>query len=163
MPNILRKTIAATAVFTLALSSLMLVPRASEFSPYADTLVGVGIIDPKPSEAQYRFRDSITRAEVAKIVVKLRGENPSGCQGNIYSDVTATLGDLCGYVEAAAKAGIVSRQETFRPTEPVTRAELAKMIFSGAGISSSETLAGFRDVPSSLGDLVGYINAGVSI
>lgn len=131
----------------------------SEFLPYAETLATNGVINVQPNEAGYRLADSITRGEMAKIAVNLAGVIPTGCLGTMYSDVT-TSNTLCAYVEAAADAGIVSSAfANFRPSALVTRAEMTKMLLAAVGQSPSATSAGYMDVPESLGDLAGYINA----
>lgn len=100
---------------------------------------------------------------MAKIAVKLAGTSAAECTGNMYSDVTPALGDLCGYIETAANSGIVSRLYAwFRFSDTVTRAELVKMLLAADKIEPSPVSAGFSDVSSSLGDLNGYINAGVA-
>lgn len=59
----------------------------------------------------------------------------------VFSDVTSTLGDLCGYIEAAAQANLVNKTLTrFRPTDFVTRAEALKILLSA------------KDIPPSLED-----------
>lgn len=104
----------------------------------------------------------MTRAETAKIAVKLSGSGTTGCKGNIYSDVTSSLGDLCEYIEAAADAKIVSReQDQFRASELVTRAEIVKILLGAVHVAPSSKPSGFSDVPESLSDLAGYINAAV--
>lgn len=134
----------------------------SEFLSYAQDLAKAGIIVEKGEEVEYRLGDSVTRAEMVKIAVGLMGEKSSNCKGTFYTDVDTHLGNLCGYIETASQVGIVSKSNiTFRPTDPVTRAEMIKMLLIANKIPSSDISAGFRDVPDSLGDLSGYINAGV--
>lgn len=71
---------------------------------------------------------TVTRAEAVKIAVLIRHGKPQECTGKTFSDVTPEIGrDLCGYVEAGAKLGIVSPARKFRPADPVTRAEMEKM------------------------------------
>lgn len=123
----------------------------SEFGPYADVLSANGIISRKSSHEEYRVDDALTRSEAVKIAVLLSGNRQAVCTGETYSDVTQEFGDLCGYVEAAARIGIVSQDaDAFRPTEAVTRAEMTKMFLSAKKISPSSRFAGFSDVPESL-------------
>jgi hypothetical protein len=103
---------------------------------------------------------NISRAEMAKIAVKLRGNDVIGCSGNVYVDVTGSLGDLCSYLEIAASGGIISlAHTTFRPYDTISRAEMVKMLLAAKDISPSVVKAGFSDVSPSLGDLEGFINA----
>lgn len=123
----------------------------SEFDPYAETLSANGVISQKSSSEEYRVDDGLTRSEAVKIAVLLSGNRQAVCTGETYVDVMPEFGDLCGYVEAAARIGIVSSDvRTFRPTEAVTRAEMAKMFLSAKKILPSSRFAGFSDVPESL-------------
>lgn len=135
----------------------------SEFGGYARDLAETGIIDEKENESEYRLDASVTRAEIAKIAVKLAGKETVRCSGTLYSDVSSNLGNLCGYIEAAAEAGIALRIGTlFRPVDSITRAEMIKMLLIANKIPPSDTPSGFSDVPDSLGDLARYIHAGVA-
>jgi hypothetical protein len=134
----------------------------SEFAMYAGELADAGVISTQSSEAGYRLSDNITRAELAKIAVNLAGEEATECAGDVFGDVTSSMGDLCGYVEAAAEAGIVSAaNNNFRPMDLVTRAEMVKMLLAAKGVAPTDVSAGFADVSASMGDLAGYINAAV--
>lgn len=135
-----------------------LVAAASEFLPYAETLADNGVITAQSSEAGYRLGDNVTRAEIAKVVANLGGIDPLACSGTTYSDVGSGLGDLCGYVEALADAGVVSTSSaTFRPNANVTRAEMVKMILGALGEVGSDVDAGYMDL-GGLGDLASYVN-----
>jgi S-layer homology domain len=165
MSNLFKKvtsTASALAIATVAMGSTLTAFAASEFAMYAEELATAGVINTQASEAGYRLGDNITRAEMAKIAVKLADGAAAECAGNVFSDVTASLGDLCGYIEAAADAGIVSTANAkFRPADLVTRAEMVKMLLAAKGVAPTDVSAGFSDVTASLGDLAGYINAGV--
>lgn len=139
-------------------TSASLVAAASEFLPYAETLADNGVITAQSSEAGYRLGDNVTRAEIAKVVANLGGIDPVACSGTTYSDVGSGLGDLCGYVEALADAGVVSTSSaTFRPNANVTRAEMVKMILGALGEVGSDVEAGYMDL-GGLGDLATYVN-----
>ncbi len=65
---------------------------------------------------------------MAKIVANLHGIPPLVCTGERYPDVNTQLGDLCGYIEALAQGSLVdSSLSRYRPSDPVTRAEMIKM------------------------------------
>lgn len=154
-------TVSAIAVVASAVGSTVTASAASEFAAYADALAAAGYINAQSTEAGYRLGDNITRAEMAKIAVNLNGAEVATATDKMFSDVTtAKLGDLAGYVETAANAGIVSKANAkFRPTDLVTRAEMVKMLMAAKGVAPAETSAGFADVTSALGDLAGYVNA----
>jgi hypothetical protein len=115
-------------------------PLLAEGSPwdYARALARTGVIRERQESSDYRFEAPVSRAEAAKIATNLMGLNPETCRGVIFSDVGPELGDLCGYVEAAAESGIFSKSPPrFRPSDPVTRAEMAKIFLMANAIGPS--------------------------
>ena len=110
MSNFFTKLASSVGIVTLvaASTSASLVSAASEFLAYADLLADNGVISTQSSEAGYRLSSNITRAELAKVVANLGGIDIVSCTGDVYSDVGAAQGDLCGYIEALADAGVVS-------------------------------------------------------
>jgi S-layer homology domain len=160
MSNFFSKLTSTVSVVTLvaASTSASFVAAASEFLVYAEALADNGVITAQSTEAGYRLGDNITRAELAKTVANLGGYTPTECAGDVFSDVGSSLGDLCGYVEALAEAGVVSTSSaTYRPTANVTRAEMVKMILGALGETPSDVDAGYMDLDG-LGDLAGYVN-----
>lgn len=160
MSNFLTKLTSVVGVATLVAvsASASLVAAASEFLPYAEVLADNSVISAQSSEAGYRLGNNITRAEIAKVVANLGGIEATACSGDVFSDVGAGLGDLCGYVEALADAGVVSTASaTFRPSANITRAEMVKMILGALGETGSDVDAGYMDL-TGLGDLASYIN-----
>ncbi|MDD5377085.1 MAG: S-layer homology domain-containing protein [Candidatus Gracilibacteria bacterium] len=96
---------------------------------------------------------------MAKVAVNIKKANVKECTGKVFSDVTSSLGDLCGYVEAAAEAGLVTKTYTkFRPLDLVTRAEMLKMLLSAKGIAAITEDQGFKDLGTDA-SLNGFINA----
>jgi S-layer homology domain len=160
MSNFFTKLTSVMGAATLVAvsTSASLVAAASEFLPYAETLADNSVISAQSTEAGYRLGDNVTRAEIAKVVANLGGIDPVACSGTTYSDVGSGLGDLCGYVEALADAGVVSTSSaTFRPNANVTRAEMVKMILGALGEVGSDVDAGYMDL-GGLGDLASYVN-----
>lgn len=160
MSTLFKKATATAGVFAIVASSMSATFAAttSEFLQYADALATAGIIN-KNTEVGYRLGDSLTRAEMAKIAANINGATPDVCTGVVYFDVTANLGDLCGYIEAASAAGLVSKtQAKFRPLDKVTRAEATKMLLTAKEIPPTTIDAGFKDLIAG-SDLNGYINA----
>lgn len=102
------------------------------------------IITSQPTTTGYRLDDTITRAEVAGIALKLRGTTfPEWyiCK-KYFSDVTSNDW-ICRAVEMAADAGFVSRTNTtFRPQDKITRAE-ALSIMIKAGWLSVNNISGY--------------------
>lgn len=166
MSNLFKKvtsTTSALAIVATAMSSSLTAFAASEFATFADSLAEAGVINTQSSEAGYRLGDNITRAEMAKIAVVLADDTAVECAGDVFSDVTSAQGDLCGFIESAAALEIVSTANTkFRPSDLVTRAEMVKMLLSARGVAPTDVSAEFDDVPASMGDLYGYVNAAVA-
>jgi len=160
MVNFSTKMTSAVSMVALLASTLgtSVVSAASEFLPYASVLADNAVIGTQSSEAAYRLGDTITRAELAKVTANLGGYTATECSGTVYGDVSANLGDLCGYIEALAQAGVVStKNANFRPTASVTRAEMTKMLLGAVGETASDVDAGYTDL-TGLGDLAGYVN-----
>jgi hypothetical protein len=160
MGNFSKKMTSAVSIATLLASTLSLsaVSAASEFASYAQVLADNDVISTQSTEAGYRLGDTVTRAELAKITANLGGYTATECAGDVYSDVSSKLGDLCGYIEALAEAGVISTSNaTFRPAAAVTRAEMVKMLLGAVGETGSDTDAGYTDTKN-LGDLASYVN-----
>jgi S-layer homology domain len=150
-------TVSVVALVATAMSA-SLVSAASEFLPYATLLADNAVIGTQTNESGYRLGDTVTRAELAKVTANLGGYTIASCAGTTYGDVGASLGDLCGAIEALAEAGVVSTANAnFRPSAAVTRAEATKMLLGAVGEAGSSTAAGYMDT-ASLGDLAMYIN-----
>lgn len=162
MSNFFKKvtsTVSVVAIVASAMSSTLVANAASQFAPYADALATAGIISKQTTEAGYNLGNNVTRAEMAKVAVNIKKAEVKECTGTVFSDVTATLGDLCGYVEAAAEAGLVNKTAAkFRPMDLVTRAEMLKMLLGAQGIAPIDEDMGFTDLGSDA-SLNGYINA----
>ena len=162
MSNLFKKvtsTVSVVAMVASAMSATLVANAASQFTPYADALATAGIIAKQSTEAGYNLGNNVTRAEMAKVAVNLKKATVTECTGTVFSDVTSKLGDLCGYVEAAAAAGLVNKTAAkFRPMDLVTRAEALKMLLSAKGIAASTEDQGFMDLGTDA-SLNGYINA----
>jgi hypothetical protein len=83
-------TVSVLAIAASAIGATASVSAASEFLTYAENLSEAGIIN-AGTEAQYRLGDNITRAEVAKIAVKVSGVEMYDCVGDVFSDVGTSL------------------------------------------------------------------------
>ncbi len=108
----------------------------------ANFLAEKNIITKQIYETKYRLDDSITRAEVVGIALKLRGTRlpESYTCKNYFSDVKFVPFSndqwICRAVELAADAGLVSRTNTkFRPQDEITRAEALAVIMQAYNLS----------------------------
>lgn len=82
-------------------------------------------------DGTFRAGNSITRAEALKIILKAKGITVGGGANvsDYFSDVSASDW-FANYVSYAYKNGMITgySDNTFRPNDPVTRAEFAKMV-----------------------------------
>lgn len=100
----------------------------------------------------------VTRAEFLKLTLNSAGIDVSKEADPQYSDVASTH-TLNKYIAYASRNGIVSGQNgKFRPNDIITRAEAAKVLVRGAGISAAIKSTSFVDV-SSTNSLGGYIQS----
>ena len=81
--------------------------------------------------SQYDFYPNVpaTRAEIAAILVRIRGLKPEEPQEQLFTDVKPTDW-FNGYIYTAVKAGLLQgyKDHTFRPNKPVTRAEFVTLL-----------------------------------
>lgn len=112
--------------------------QVTSFSDVATTdwyagYVSLAVTEKIISTTQTTFRpnDTITRAEVAKILVGVFGYTPS-TRSSTFIDVETTS-DLSKYIETAKEKEFFTGQKTakgiiFRPNDNITRAEIAKVV-----------------------------------
>src|SRR5439155_14511733 len=102
------------------------------------------------ADGSYRPYNSVTRGQVAKIVVLGFGYAIVSGDGHTFSDVPAD-NPFAPYIETAYAHGLISgyADGTYRPESNVTRGQIAKIIVSGAGLKLvSPTTPTFSDVAS---------------
>src|SRR5207248_3825087 len=113
-------------------------------------------------DGTFRLYDSVTRAQVARIVVLAFGY-PLAAPQQRFSDVALSY-PFAAYVETAYAHGLLSgyADGTFRPANSVTRGQLAKIVAVAAGLTPlTPAKASFRDVsPGSA--FYGYVEAAYS-
>jgi N-acetylmuramoyl-L-alanine amidase len=86
----------------------------------------------------FRPNDPISRAEATKILVAALGAKVDADIHITFVDVNPNS-DLTKYVETARLLGILSGQIIngtlhFRPNDPITRAEIAKVVVNSFGL-----------------------------
>lgn len=96
-----------------------------------------------------------------KVAAKLAGLTIQDCStssSRIFRDIPSSLGNICGYIEAVANAGIIQSTDRsgnrgtlfFRPSVPVSRAEMTKILLIALNQDSSLSPPQFIDVSTSL-------------
>jgi len=100
------------------------------------------------ADGNFHPNSSITRAQVAKIVVLAFGLPLVSGDGHNFSDV-ASGSPFAAYIDTAYANGLVSgyADGTYRPNSNVTRGQIAKIIVSAAGLKLvSPATPSFSDV-----------------
>ncbi len=98
---------------------------------HIETAADLGMVS--TANANYRPLDLVTRAEMVKILLESQNIAPTSVDAG-FQDISGT-GDLAGYINAAAAAGIVSQASMFRPNDTATRGEAFKVAANSAGLS----------------------------
>ena len=97
-------------------------------------------------DGTFKPDNNITRAEMTKILVKVQGLEEADPDMPQFKDVNPSDW-YYGYIEAAARAGLVKGYETgeFRPNQKITREEIAALICRAMGKESeAASLANVR-------------------
>ncbi|MBS9783828.1 S-layer homology domain-containing protein [Candidatus Gracilibacteria bacterium] len=88
------------------------------------TLANAGVVS--TSFSKFRPNDKVTRAEMTKIILGALGETGSNTSAG-YSDVTASLGDLAGFINRANELKCARSATYFRPNASSSRGETFKI------------------------------------
>ncbi len=138
--TLFKKAVASAAALSVVLSivSPVVGVNAADVSvDAANRLATLGIINNNSENpSAYRLNDSITRWEMAKVMLNLAGEEPNTtCEGK-FSDVSAKAPNdwVCGYVEKGLELGFLSANSKFRPNDSITEAETLKMVMEALGV-----------------------------
>ncbi|HZD60031.1 MAG TPA: N-acetylmuramoyl-L-alanine amidase [Anaerolineae bacterium] len=127
------------------------VPSSAYYYTAVNSLASKGIISGF-ADGKFRPNEPVTRAQMAKLLAAAKGF-PLTSETTVsisFSDVPSGYWGT-DYIMASAAAGIVSGYPdgTFRPDRPITRAELARMLFLATGTPAfTPTNPTFSDVSS---------------
>ena len=117
-------------------------------------LVNAGVINgiPVNGEIHFKAEKSVTRSEVAKMVVLAAGYTPKTVTKSSFSDVPMDV--MTGYIERAVELGFMSPTATgkFSPYVPIKRDEMSKVLALAfkLDVTSTQNLAiPFTDVSKS--------------
>ena len=141
----LKKVVALIAVFAMMVSTVAFaqtfgdVKDGDNYYEAIETLNKLGIItgDDENNDGVMEFRpeDSITRAEIAVIVARIKGQTGAVAQTNtVFTDVPATHW-ASGYIAQATNQGIVNGygDGTFGPDDKVLYQDVVKMLMETLG------------------------------
>jgi hypothetical protein len=126
------------------------VPPSQPFYPYIQCLTGHGIVNGY-ADGTFRPNAGVTRGQVAKIVATAADFSDKILPTQqTFSDVPASH-PFWQWIERVAAHGVVSgyADGTFRPSDAVTRAQLAKIAANAAGYQEPVSSQTFSDVPLS--------------
>ncbi|XKE93992.1 S-layer homology domain-containing protein [Metaplanococcus flavidus] len=116
----------------------------SEITELADKGVIKGHTD-----GTYRPNDDVTRAQSAMMIVRALGISTANRPDPNFQDVTSKTS---GYAEIAALVdlGVFSKDKNFNPTQPATRAQVAKILVEAFNLKGSGSgIKAFTDVSAS--------------
>ncbi|MDF9408171.1 MAG: Internalin-A precursor [Pelotomaculum sp. PtaB.Bin013] len=103
-------------------------PESDPFYPYVNYLVKTNLIQGYP-DGSFRPADSITRAEVAALLVRAGKLNELAPVTQTYSDISPSHWAYTT-IERATYAGLIKGypDQTFRPEAPISRAEACALL-----------------------------------
>jgi plastocyanin len=106
------------------------VPPGSAFFPYVETAVAHGILSGYDDET-FRPFNNVTRGQIAKIVALAHAWPLADPPAGTFSDVPPGS-PFYPYIETAAAHSVLSgyADNTFRPANPATRGQAAKIIYN---------------------------------
>ena len=106
-------------------------------------LMQAGFISGYP-DGTFKPDNAITRAEFLKIITSVLGLAPASSSSSSFSDVSSEDW-FFGYIMAAVEKGIVSGYPdgTFKPNNPITRQEAAKIVVKAEKIDETQANPAF--------------------
>lgn len=149
------------------------VPAESALAGEVRKAVDYGLMNGYDNDT-FGYGDSMTRAQFTAVLVRMMGWDTVTPQTPTYTDVPASH-TWYGVIETAAAHDVADDGGAFRPSDPVTRGEMAELLVRALGLKgAAERLAPtasdhyarihggtpFIDLP---GDRVGYITIAYTI
>lgn len=141
--------ISAPAVLTKASGFTDLNPHADNYKPILE-MYNRGYVSGY-KDGTFRPNQSVTRGQAAKMLAQALNLNTTNPNNPRFSDIPPNHG-FYRYIAALANAGIINgySDQTFRPNEPITRNQMAKILTLGYKFQQSTKLThDFRDVAES--------------
>ena len=122
-------------VVTPATPSFSDVPTTNPFYGYIETAQArMGVISGYGTMRTFRPEQHVTRGQISKMIVSAFAWAINTAGGPHFTDVPAS-DPFYGFVETAFNHNVISGygDRTFRPGNPVTRAQLSKMLYAALG------------------------------
>ncbi|SES10526.1 S-layer homology domain-containing protein [Gracilibacillus ureilyticus] len=145
----LTAAVAASAVVpSVAAASLPDVPNTHYAADHINALVEAGIITGY-EDGTFRPERQVERAEAAVMLSKILGYDADSATSAGFTDVAADAW-YANYVNVLANDGVIAGFEdnTFKPSDSLTRAEFATLVVQAYGIEIEEADHPFTDVPA---------------
>lgn len=151
--NSIKTAISLLFIVMLALSPFTMNVSAASFKDvskdrwsydHIQSLVELNVINGFP-DGTYRPEVNLTRAQGAIIIGRALDVNTNQPRQHTFSDVTrSTVG--YEYIHALTNMGIFDKAEKFNPKNPLTRAQMAKVLVHAFDLSG-QSYKHFTDVP----------------
>jgi hypothetical protein len=124
------------------------VPPGHTFYPFVRCLSCQHILGGY-SDGTFRYGNPVTRGQIAKIVANAAGYLDE-VSGQTFSDV-APGSPFYEYIERMASRGHISGYSdgTYRPNNPASRGQIAKIVSNSAGFRDAVVGQTYRDIPPS--------------
>lgn len=126
---IISATLLITIQPTAQAASFTDVPTAHWANKAIDNISKRGLINGYP-DGTYRLNEPVTRAQAAKVVALAINAKPTATFKPSFQDVSPAHGSY-DYIRALTERGIFSDGDKFHPNEPLTRAQMAKILTLG--------------------------------
>lgn len=111
------------------------VPAESALAGEVRKAVDYGLMNGYDNDT-FGYGDSMTRAQFTAVLVRMMGWDTVTPQTPTYTDVPASH-TWYGVIETAAAHDVANDGGAFRPSDPVTRCEMAEMLVRALGLKSA--------------------------
>lgn len=122
--------------------AIMLMFSTVYASDYLTELATYGVME-GDADGNLRLEDSVTRAEMARIIVSLGGKKITAKEDTVFSDVKVSHW-ACGYIKEAYRSGIIAGMGDGRylPENNVTYEQAIKMLVCALGYGVKAEMKG---------------------
>ncbi|MBO0601175.1 S-layer homology domain-containing protein [Sporosarcina sp. E16_3] len=152
---LLTATLLISSQPTAQAASFTDVPPAHWAHKAIDNISTRGLINGYP-DGTYRLNEPVTRAQAAKVVALAINAKPTAAFKPSFQDISPSHGAY-NHIRALTECGIFTDGDKFHPNEPLTRAQMAKILALGYNIIVDDNdLITFQDVIK-LNQNYGYI------